>query len=166
MGRRGLAPLPSPERLWTPDSSRDHIRTGEPMSDEPFLVAAVQAAPVFLDRAATVEKACALIAQAGASGARLAVFPEGFLPGYPLWAWFIPPGETHALRELYVELVDNAVAVPSPATDRLGEAAREAGVAVAMGINEVNVEASGATLYNSLLYLGPDGRVLGTHRKL
>jgi len=132
----------------------------------PFLVAAVQAAPVFLDRAATVEKACALIAQAGAAGARLAVFPEGFLPGYPLWCWFLPPGETHALRELYVELVDNAVAVPSPATDRLGEAAREAGVAVAMGINEVNVEASGATLYNSILYIGPDGRILGTHRKL
>ena len=136
----------------------------EPSS--PFLVAAVQAAPVFLDRAATVEKACALIAQAGAAGARLAVFPEGFLPGYPLWCWFLPPGETQALRELYVELVDNAVAVPSPATDRLGEAAREAGVAVAIGINEVNVEASGATLYNSVLYLGPDGRVLGTHRKL
>ena len=128
---------------------------------EPFLVAAVQAAPVFLDRAATVEKACALIAEAGAVGARLAVFPEGFIPAYPLWAWFIPPGETHALRELYSELVENAVSVPSPATARLCEAAREAGVAVAMGINEINSEASGATLYNSLLYIGPDGRLVG-----
>jgi nitrilase len=133
---------------------------------QPFLVAAVQAAPVFLDRMATVEKACALIAEAGAAGARLAVFPEGFIPAYPLWVWFIPPGDTHALRELYSELVENAVTVPSPATDRLCEAAREAGVAVAMGINEVNAEASGATLYNSLLYIGPDGRLLGTHRKL
>jgi nitrilase len=133
---------------------------------QPFLVAAVQAAPVFLDRAATVEKACALIAEAGAAGARLAVFPEGFIPAYPLWAWFIPPGETHALRELYSELVENAVSVPSPATARLCEAAREAGVAVAMGINEINSEASGATLYNSLLYIGPDGRLLGSHRKL
>ncbi|HEV7517864.1 MAG TPA: carbon-nitrogen hydrolase family protein [Thermoanaerobaculia bacterium] len=133
---------------------------------QPFLVAAVQAAPVFLDRAATVEKACALIAEAGAAGARLAVFPEGFIPAYPLWVWFIPPGDTHALRELYCELVENAVTVPGPATDRLCEAAREAGVAVAMGINEVNSEASGATLYNSLLYIGPDGRLLGTHRKL
>src|SRR5947199_2188814 len=69
----------------------------------PFRIAAVQAAPVFLDLAATVDKACALIAEAGASGARLAVFPEGFLPGYPLWVWFIPPGETSALRELYAE---------------------------------------------------------------
>jgi len=129
-------------------------------------VAVVQATPVVLDARASVEKACALIAQAGAAGARLAVFPEGFLPGYPLWAWFIPPGETHALRELYAELVENAVAVPGPATERLGEAAREAGVAVAIGINEVNVEASGATLYNSILYIGPDGGVLGCHRKL
>ena len=136
------------------------------IGQQPFLVAAVQAAPVFLDRAATVEKACALIHEAGAAGARLAVFPEGFLPGYPLWVWFIPPGDTHALRELYSELVENAVTVPSPATDRLCAAAREAGVAVAVGINEVNAEASGATLYNSLLYIGPDGRLLGTHRKL
>jgi nitrilase len=135
-------------------------------SQQPFRIAAVQAAPVFLDRAATVEKACALIAEAGAAGARLAVFPEGFIPAYPLWVWFIPPGETHALRELYCELVENAVTVPSPATDRLCEAAREAGVAVAMGINELDSAGSRATLYNSLLYIGPDGRLLGTHRKL
>jgi nitrilase len=133
---------------------------------EPFLVAAVQAAPIFLDLEATVEKACSLIAQAGAAGARLAVFPEGFLPGYPLWVWFIPSGETHALRELYCELVENAVTVPGKATERLCEAAREAGVAVAMGINELDTRASRATLYNSVLYIGADGRLLGSHRKL
>jgi nitrilase len=132
----------------------------------PFLVAAVQAAPVFLDRAATVEKACALVAQAGAAGARLAAFPEGFVPAYPLWAWSIPAGDTHGLRELYAELLDQAVTIPGPATERLGEAARESGVAIAIGVNEANVEASGTTLYNTLLYIGPDGRLLGKHRKL
>ncbi|HEV7784870.1 MAG TPA: carbon-nitrogen hydrolase family protein [Thermoanaerobaculia bacterium] len=119
----------------------------------PFLIASIQAAPIFLDREATVDKACA-------------VFPEGFIPAYPLWVWFIPAGETHALRELYTELLDNAVTVPGPATDRLCAAARAAGVAVAIGINERNAEASGTSLYNSLLYIGPDGRILGTHRKL
>jgi len=136
------------------------------MSDAPFLVAAVQAAPVFLDREATVEKACSLIAEAGARGAKLAVFPEGFIPAYPFWIWFIPAGETHALRELYAELLDNAVTIPSAATDRLCAAARDAGVHVAIGVNERNAEASGTTLYNSLLYIGADGRILGKHRKL
>jgi nitrilase len=132
----------------------------------PFLVAAVQAAPVFLDRAATLEKACALIAEAGRAGARLAVFPEGFLPTYPLWAWFIPPYRTPDLRALYAELLDNAIEVPSPEADTLCRAAADAGVNVVMGVNERNAEASGTTLYNALLFIGADGRLLGTHRKL
>jgi nitrilase len=134
--------------------------------DAPFLVAAAQAAPVFLDRAATVDKACSLIAEAGSRGARLIAFPEGFIPAYPFWVWFIPAGNTHALRELYSELLDQAVTVPSDATERLCAAAREAGINVAVGINERNAEASGSTLYNSLLYIGADGRILGCHRKL
>ncbi len=132
----------------------------------PFRVAAVQASPVFLDLAATVEKSCALIAEAGANGARLVVFPEAFLPSYPFWAWFVPAGRTAVLRELHGELLDNAVTVPGDVTARLGEAAREAGVYVAMGANEINAEASGTTLFNSILYIGSDGEVLGTHRKL
>jgi len=132
----------------------------------PFKVAAVQATPIFLDREATLEKACRLIADAGEAGARLAVFPEAFLPGYPLWVWFVPSGRTPILRELYTELLENSVALGDEATRRLAEAAREAGVAVAMGINEVNAEASGTTLYNSILFIDPDGRILGVHRKL
>jgi len=129
-------------------------------------IAAIQAAPVFLDREATIAKACELIRQAGEEGASLAVFPEAFVPGYPLWSWFIPPGKTHPLRALYAELLDNAVTVPSESVDRLRRAAAAAGIAVAIGINEVNAEASGTTLYNTLLYLGPDGSILGKHRKL
>ena len=131
-----------------------------------FKIAAVQACPVFLDRDATVNKACRLIAEAGAAGAKLAVFPEAFIPGYPLWSWFIPAGHTHPLRELYAELVANAVSVPSDATDRLCAAARSAGVAVAIGINELNTEASATSVYNTLLYIGPDGTILGKHRKV
>src|SRR5262249_17958089 len=98
--------------------------------DAPFLVAAAQAAPVFLDRAATVDTACSLSAEAGARGAKLIAFPEGFIPAYPFWVWFIPAGNTHALRELYAELLDQAVTIPGEATDRLCAAAREAGVNV------------------------------------
>ncbi len=136
------------------------------MNTESFRLAAVQASPVFLDREATLEKACSLIAEAGKEGAALALFPETFVPGYPLWVWFIPPGHTHPLRDLYVALHANAVTVPSPSTDRLCDAAREAGVTIAIGINERNSEASDTTLYNTLLYIGSDGAILGKHRKL
>ena len=97
-----------------------------------FKIAAGQACPVYLDRDATITKACHLIAEAGAAGAHFVVFPEAFVPGYPLWVWFIPAGHAHPLRELYAELLANAVAVPSEATKRLCDAAREAGVVVAM----------------------------------
>ena len=88
-------------------------------SSESFLVAAVQGSPVFLDREATLERACSLIAEAAAKGARLVVFPEGYLPGYPFWVWFIPSGNTKALRELYAKLLDNSVSIPDDATERL-----------------------------------------------
>ena len=129
-------------------------------------VAAIQACPVFMDRDATITKACRLIAEAGEAGARLAVFPEAFVPGYPLWVWFIPAGHTHPLREAYAELVANSVAVPGDSTERLCEAAARAGVTVAIGIDELNAEASGTTIFNTLLYVGPDGRLLGKHRKM
>jgi len=131
-----------------------------------FRIAAVQAAPIFLDLDRTVDKACGLIEEAAEGGAALAVFPEAFLPGYPLWVWFIPPGHTHPLRELYTLLHANSVSVPGPAVTRLREAAADCGIAVAMGMNERNSEASDSSLFNSLLFLGPDGEILGKHRKL
>ncbi len=131
-----------------------------------FRIAAAQVAPVFLDRAATLDLACRLIAEAGAAGTRLLVFPECFVPAYPLWAWHIPAGQSAALRELYCELLEQALVIPGPDTEALADAAREAGVNVAIGCNERNVEASGTSLYNSLLYIRDDGTVAGVHRKL
>ena len=132
----------------------------------PFKIAAVQAAPVFMDLDATIEKACRLIGEAAQGGASLVTFPEAFVPGYPIWVWFVPPGKTHPLRALYTRLHANSISIPGPAVDRLGEAAAEWGVTVAIGVNERNSEGSDSTLFNTLLYLGPDGRVLGRHRKL
>jgi nitrilase len=137
-----------------------------PPSREPFVVAAAQAAPVFLDREATIDKACRLMVEAAAGGARLLVFPECFIPTYPLWVWFIRPVETRVLRELYSELLENAVELPSQSVQRLSEAARDAGIAVVIGINERNSEASGATVFNATLSIGSDGTILGKRRKL
>jgi predicted amidohydrolase len=86
---------------------------------QPFLVAAVQISPAFLDRDRTIECACDAIADAASRGARLAVFPEAFVPGYPVWVWSLAAGQTLELRALYAELLDQAVAVPSPAVARL-----------------------------------------------
>jgi nitrilase len=136
------------------------------MGDGAFRIAAIQAASVFLDRDASVAKACELIGRAAEGGATLAVFPEAFVPGYPIWVWFIPPGRTHPLRALYSELHRNSITIPGPETRRLGEVAADHGVTVAIGVNERNSEASDATLYNTLVYVGSNGEVLGKHRKL
>lgn len=129
---------------------------------ESFKLAVVQAAPVFLDLAASIEKACKLVEDAASGGASLVAFPEAFIPGYPLWVWFIPPGKTHPLRSLYARLHANSVAIPGPEVTRLGEAAADCGITVTIGVNERNAEGSNSTLFNTLLYLGADGQVLGS----
>jgi nitrilase len=130
-------------------------------------IAAVQAAPVYLDRAATIAKACDLIATAGREGAQLIVFPEAFIPTYPGWVWHLAPAQAGGmLSALYAELLDQAVIIPSDATNRLCEAARQARAYVAIGMSECNAEASSGSLYNTLLYIDPDGQILGKHRKM
>ncbi|HEY3341509.1 MAG TPA: carbon-nitrogen hydrolase family protein [Anaerolineae bacterium] len=131
-----------------------------------FRVAAAQFAPVFLNRQATVDKACGLIARAGGEGIALLAFPESYIPAYPDWVWSVPAGDDGLLQELYAAFVANAVDVPGPETDRLCQAARQAGVFVVMGVSERNHEASGASLYNTLLYIDAQGNLLGKHRKL
>jgi nitrilase len=132
----------------------------------PFTVAIAQVTPVFLDRAATVEKACELIVDAGQVGARLIVFPTAFIPGYPVWVWSTAPGEQHLLNELYAHLLANAVSIPSETTDRLCRIAQRARIHVVMGMSERDTETSGTTCYNTLLYINAQGRLLGKHRSL
>ncbi|MGH7687789.1 MAG: carbon-nitrogen hydrolase family protein [Candidatus Dormibacteria bacterium] len=123
-------------------------------------VAAVQAAPVFLEHDATVELACDLIDEATGAGAQLVVFPEAFVPGYPDFVWRLPAWSD---GDWYRRLADNAMTLSGRGVERLTEAARRAGVWVVIGINELS--ASG-TLYNTLLYLSPEGELAGVHRKL
>ncbi len=137
-----------------------------PTPSDKFRIAAIQATPVFLDREATVEKACRLIGVAAKQGARLIAFPESFIPAYPDWVWAVPPGRGKILNQLYADFLANAVEVPGVATDNLAQAARKSGAYVVMGVTERNTEASGASLYNTLLYFSPDGSLMGKHRKL
>lgn len=123
-------------------------------------VAAVQSTPVFLDRDATIERVVASIKEASAAGARLIVFPEAIVPGYPDWVWRTPAWSD---RHWYERLHDQAVDIPGPATEALGAAARDADAWVAIGVTE---RVPSGTLYNSLLYLDPSGAVAGVHRKL
>ncbi len=131
-----------------------------------FKIAAVQATPVYLDRDATIDKACDLITQAAGNGAKLIVFPESFIPAYPDWVWALPAGQQAVLNDLYAQLLANSVGVPGPATERLGRAARRAGAYVVVGVTERNTEASGGSLYNTLVYIDPRGQIMGKHRKL
>ncbi len=125
------------------------------------VVAAVQAAPVVLDKAATLQRVHTLTHEAAARGAGLVVFPEAFVPGYPDWVWRTPAWSPTA-QACYRRLAAEAVVVPGPDLDRLGATARTAGVHLAVGVDERH----GSTLYNTLLVLGPDGTLLHRHRKL
>lgn len=126
-------------------------------------VAAVQAAPVWLDRKATIDKVIALTEQAAMAGAGLVAFPEAFVPGYPDWVWRTRPWDQHATA-LYARLLDQAVVVGSPATTALAETARRLGVWLSVGVDELDT--SSTTIYNTVLYFAPDGSLAARHRKL
>jgi aliphatic nitrilase len=124
-----------------------------------YKAAVIQAAPEFLDREASTDKACKLIAEAGRQGAKLIAFPEAWLPGYP---WFIWVGTPQWWSPMYSELVANGVEVPSPTTDRLCQAAKDAGAYLVVGVEERD----GGTLYCTQLFIDSDGQIMGKHRKL
>ncbi|WFU44298.1 carbon-nitrogen hydrolase family protein [Bradyrhizobium sp. CB82] len=127
-----------------------------------FKAAAVQASPVYLNEGATVDKAASLVREAAANGARLVAFPEVFVPGYPYWNWITDPVTGSAWFE---KLVRESVLVPGPEIDVVRKAARDAECCVVLGVNERSPVSLGA-IYNTLVFIGPDGALLGKHRKL
>jgi len=130
-------------------------------------VAVIQQAPVFLDRAATLERAVAALHEAAVAGAGLIVFPEAFIPGYPAWIWRLRPGTDMKLTErLHARLRAQAVSLADDDLLPLRAAAREHEVTVVCGINEIDSEFSRGTLYNSVVVIGPDGTLQNRHRKL
>jgi len=129
-------------------------------------IAAAQLTPIFLDKGKTVEKACEAIIDAGKNGAKLIVFPEVFISGYPDWVWLIPNSKGAELNQLYLELVENALSIPDNSTAQLCKAAKSANINVVMGMHELNTETSSTSLFNSLLFIDNNGEIIGKHRKL
>lgn len=133
------------------------------MLDYPkFKACAAHVAPVFLDAAATVEKARALIVEAASNGAGLIAFPESFVPGFPVWASIQAPIKNHGF---FKRLVANSIAVPGPEVVQLCKAAREASIVVSIGISERSPISVGA-LWNSNLLIDANGIIVNHHRKL
>lgn len=130
--------------------------------------AVVQAAPAPFDTPAAVEKVCALTREAAAQGARLVLFPEAYVGGYPWGLAFGTAigGRSDPGRRTWERYWRGAVEVPGPETARLGEVARETGAHLCVGVIERDATYSGGTLFCTLLYFGPDGALLGKHRKL
>ncbi len=127
-----------------------------------FTAAAVQAAPVFLDASATAEKAARLIREAANNDAKLVVFPEVFIPGYPYWNWTMTPVQGSAWFEQYYKA---SILVPGPEIQIVQDAARENGCIVVIGVNERDPYSMG-TMYNTVVFIDETGEILGVHRKL
>ena len=130
-------------------------------------VACVQAEPVILDRERTLDKLEGLAAEAAGEGAELVVFPETFVPVYPSssWAKAFAGWQDTGAKETFARIAQNSIAVGSPAEQRLAACARELGIWLVTGVNEIDADRPG-TIYNALLYHAPDGSLALHHRKL
>ncbi|MDE3191173.1 MAG: carbon-nitrogen hydrolase family protein [Acidobacteriota bacterium] len=135
--------------------------------DRAVTVACAQVEPVILDRERTLDRLEEVAAEAAGTGAELVVFPETFVPVYPSsrWAKAFAGWQDEGVKETFARLAQNSVAVGSAAEQRLGACARELGIWLVTGVNEVDAERSG-TIYNALLYHAPDGSLALHHRKL
>ena len=130
-------------------------------------VAVIQSPPILLDRAKTIEVALASIDEATSQGASLLVFPEAYIPGYPTWIWRLKPGEDGALTsEIHARLRANAVDLARGDLAPLADAATRHGVTLVVGINEIDSQFSGTTIFNTVVVIGPDGTLLNRHRKM
>ena len=123
--------------------------------------AAVQMSPVLYSRDGTVDKVVRRIRELGQQGVQFATFPETVVPYYPYFAFIQAPYQIIAGGE-HLKLLDQAVTVPSPATDAISDACKEAAVVVSIGVNERD----SGTLYNTQLLFDADGALIQRRRKI
>lgn len=130
-------------------------------------LAIYQKAPAFLDRAGCLRAAADAVAETSAAGARVVIFPEAYIPGYPAWIWRMRPGGDMRLAdELHRALLENAVDLSADHLRPLQEAARLHRTTVVCGMHEREGTGSRGTLFNSIVTIGPDGVIRNRHRKV
>ena len=130
--------------------------------------AAIQATPVFLDKRRTIEKYAALVEQAGREGARFVVTPETGIPGYPYWRGsftFTDTASAKEWRETVLAYHRESVRLDADLAP-LQKAARAAGACCVIGVSEQDSRPGSESLYNTMVFIGSDGSILGRHRKL
>lgn len=133
----------------------------------PIKAAVVQKPPVLLDRGRTIESMLGSIDEAASNGASLLVFPEAYIPGYPTWIWRLRPGGDMALSgEIHARLRENSVDLARGDLQPIQDAAARHNVTLVIGIHELDSEFSGTTLFNTVVVIGADGKLLNRHRKL
>ena len=125
-------------------------------------VAVAHVAPVFLDKKATVAKALGLIQEAAQKGAQLVVFPESFLPGFPIWAALWSPMENH---DLFQRFVENSLLCDGPEVAAIAAQAKKFNIFVSFGLSEAS-HASVGCIWNSNILISDQGETLIHHRKL
>ena len=128
-----------------------------------FKLAAIQAAPVYFDAAASTEKACRLITEAASLGANLAAFSETWLSGYPFFAWMQPGPDLGG--QISADYLNSAVEIPGPEVAQLCSVAKQSKIDVVIGLSERDSTTQG-TVYCTLLFISKNGEILGRHRKL
>lgn len=130
-------------------------------------VAIVQEPPVYLNLAASMERAIDLVSQAAKGGAKLLVFPETWFPGYPTFCWRLSPGaDMGKTDELFALSHANSIDLSRNGMALLQEAAVENEMVIVVGYQEIDGEISGSTIYNSCAIIDADGRIANNHRKL
>jgi nitrilase len=130
-------------------------------------IAVIQKPPVMLDREKTIDRALDSVDEAVGQGASLLVFPEAYIPGYPTWIWRLRPGGDMALSgEIHARLRANAVDIARGDLQLVQDAAARHGVTIVLGVNELDSNFSGTTLFNTVVIIGPEGTILNRHRKL
>ena len=138
------------------------VDTPEIRPSRPVKVAAAHAAPVFLDKSATTDKALGLIREAARHGAQLLAFPESFIPAFPVWAALWAPIHNH---DLFVRMAANSITIDGPEIAAVREGARRHGIVVSLGFSELSSYSAGC-LWNSNVLIDERGEILNHHRKL
>jgi nitrilase len=130
-------------------------------------VAVVQRPPVLLEGPATLAAAVGHLHAAADAGARLVVFPEAYVPGYPVWIWRLKPEADYSLTSaIHRQLLANSVDLTADGLRPLRDAAAERSVVVVCGVHEREGAFSRATLYNTVVIIGSDGKIQNRHRKM